>query len=115
MRWFAIVTMLVVLVCGCAPNTEPIERAVNKVAENVIQPAVEKAAAELKERSGSLTGTGSLTNPGWVFEGYAIFGTGVVYKGIVRLEGTSAVLAGSTQADQGPDLEDQPVDEPALE
>jgi len=94
-----------VSVVGCAPDTEPIERAANKLVTTVVDPAVKEAMKDLKTRNAALQGQGSLINPGYEVDGYGIFGTGIVYKFTVRIIGASANLAGATQADQGPDLQ----------
>jgi hypothetical protein len=103
--WAVILAAMVSGCIGCAPNTEAMERAVNTLVIEVIRPAVEKAAGELASRSAALQGQGSLINPGYVVEGYAIAGTGAAWTFTIRAEGISANLAGATQADQGPDLE----------
>jgi hypothetical protein len=110
MRWFIPVLVLALLV-GCQPNTEPVERAANKAFDEVIGPAVGKAAEELSSRTAQLQGQGSLINPGYVVAGYGVLGTGVVYEVRIRAEGLSANVAGATQADAG-----QPgtVDPPAV-
>lgn len=97
---------IMVLATGCQPNTEPIERATTSVAENIIKPAVEKAAAELTTRTGALQGQGSLINPGYKVRGYGIFGTGVVYEVDIHAQGVSANVAGHSQMDQGQETTD---------
>ena len=89
---------------GCQPNSEPIERFGNTMVTEVVKPAVEKATAELAQRSAMLQGQGSLINPGYNMKGFGIVGTGFVWDATIQLEGVSANLAGATQADQGPDL-----------
>ena len=95
---------VMVLTTGCQPNMEPVERAANTLMTEVVRPAVEKAGAELSQRSAQLQGQGSAINPGYVLDGYGIVGTGFVWKATIRLDGVSANLAGATQGDQGTDL-----------
>ncbi|HPD28578.1 MAG TPA: hypothetical protein PLL20_01180 [Phycisphaerae bacterium] len=99
---------------GCAPNTEPIERAKNDVFEKILTPAIEKGIAELSQRTGQLQGQGSLINPGYRSRGYGVVGTGFVWDGTVETIGVSANVAAATQGDQGPDLE-APATQPANE
>jgi len=104
-------------VFGCQPETEPIERVANRMIDEVISPAIDKAATELSQRSAMLQGQGSFINPGYVMNGYGIVGTGFVWTATVRLDGVSANLSGATQADQGPDLDakDEASAEPVSE
>jgi len=103
-----VAVMVVLLGIGCAINTEPIERASNRMIDEVVSPAMQKAVTELSERSAALQGQGSLINPGYVMDGYGIVGTGFVWTASVKLDGVSANLSGATQADQGPDV--APID-----
>jgi len=104
-QWRTLLTWL--LVCwlalfgtGCAVNSEPIERASNRMIDEVVSPAIGKAISDLKQRSAALQGQGSLINPGYVMDGYGIAGTGFVWTARVKLDGVSANLAGATQADE---------------
>ncbi len=96
--------LVVILSPGCAVNTEPIERVSNRMIDEVVSPAVQKAVTDLGQRSAALQGQGSLINPGYVMDGYGIVGTGFVWTASVKLDGVSANLAGATQGDQGPDV-----------
>lgn len=91
-------------VVGCQANVEPLERTANRMIDEVVKPAVAKATEELATRSAQLSGQGSAINPGYVIDGYGVFGSGIVYRATIRLDGVSANLAGATQSDQGPDL-----------
>lgn len=110
--WILAVLWGVLSAGGCAPNTEPIERAKNDVFEKILTPAIEKGIAELSQRTGQLQGQGSLINPGYRSRGYGIVGTGFVWDGTVETIGVSANVAAATQGDQGPDLE-TPATQPA--
>lgn len=102
--WVLAVLFGVISAGGCAPNTEPIERAKNDILEKIITPAVEKGIAELGQRTGQLQGQGSLINPGYRSRGYGVVGTGFVWDGTIETIGVSANVAAATQGDQGPDL-----------
>jgi len=104
MQMLLLAMLVVVLSPGCAVNTEPIERVSNRMIDEVVSPAIQKAATDLSERSAALQGQGSLINPGYVMDGYGIVGTGFVWTASVKLDGVSANLAGATQGDQGPDV-----------
>jgi hypothetical protein len=104
MQMLLFALLVVILSPGCAVNTEPIERASNRMIDEVVSPAVQKAVTDLGQRSAALQGQGSLINPGYVMDGYGIVGTGFVWTASVKLDGVSANLAGATQADQGPDV-----------
>lgn len=86
---------------GCQPNTEPIERAMTQALQNVIAPAVQKAASELSTRTAQLQGQGSLINPGYTAKGFVNFGPGVSYQMSLNADGVSANVSGATQADAG--------------
>ena len=88
------------LLAGCAPDTEPIERTASK-GFDVVQTALSKAVAETSTRTASLQGTLTGVEPGWVFEGYGIWGTGIVYQGKMYMKGVSGTLMGHTQTDAG--------------
>ncbi len=92
---------LLVLATGCAPNTEPLERASNQMVSDVVKPAIDKAVDELSTRTAQLSGQGSLINPGYRVQGHGIFGTGVTYNFEINAVGVSANVAGATQADAG--------------
>ncbi len=104
MQTLLLALLVVILSPGCEVNTEPIERASNRMIDEVVSPAVQKAVTDLGQRSAALQGQGSLINPGYVMDGYGIVGTGFVWTASVKLDGVSANLAGATQADQGPDV-----------
>ena len=103
-----VAVIVVLLGIGCAINTEPIERASNRMIDEVVSPAMQKAVTELSERSAALQGQGSLINPGYVMDGYGIVGTGFVWTASVKLDGVSANLSGATQANRGPDVTPDP-------
>jgi len=89
-----------VLCAGCQPNTEPIERTANK-GFDIANQYVGKALAETSTRTSSMQGNLQGVEPGWVFEGFGIFGTGVVYQGKLYAKGVSGGLMLHAQADQG--------------
>lgn len=104
MRTALIVLLATILLAGCQPNTEPIERGTQATMLEVVKPILEKAADELTTRTGQLQGQASLINPGYKVEGFASFGPAVTYSFSLNAEGVSANIAGATQADQGKDL-----------
>jgi len=83
---------------GCSPDMEPIERSANTMLTEVVQPVMSEAVKELGQQAGSLQGSGSLINPGYVVEGWGGLFNGVIWKATVRLDGVTATLAGATQA-----------------
>lgn len=89
-----------VLAVGCQPNSEPLERTANK-GFDIAQQYVAKALAETSTRTSTMQGNLQGVEPGWVFEGFGIFGTGVVYEGKLYAKGVSGGLALHAQADQG--------------
>jgi len=95
-----IAAVFALIMTGCAPNAEPIERAKNDVFDKILAPAIEKGLAELSRRTGQLQGQGSLINPGYRSRGYGIVGTGFVWDGTVETIGVSANVAAATQGDQ---------------
>jgi len=104
------------LAAGCAPNTEPIERAANAAIDKVIAPVVQKAGEELTSRTAQFQGQGSLINPGYKISGFGILGTGVVYDLTIKADGFSANVAGATQQDAGqPATVQPPVNRPATQ
>jgi len=94
---------LVAAAVGCTAGQEPIERSLVLVMEKVVAPAVAKVDAETIARVGQVQGQGSLINPGLQTEGFGVFGTGVVWRGTVRVIGASANIAGAAQGDRAPD------------
>lgn len=99
-RWLIVLLAGLAGFVGCAPNTEPIERARNDVFEKILAPAIEKGLAELSQRTGQIQGQGSLINPGYRSRGFGFVGTGFVWDGTVETIGVSANVAGATQADR---------------
>lgn len=109
-RWIVcMVALLGLFVAGCGPNMEAIERTSGQVFDKVLGPATQKAIAELDTRGAQLSGQISGINPGYVVEGYGIFGTGIVYRATIRLVGVSANMAGGAQGDQEVTGADVPV------
>jgi len=88
-------------IAGCALNTEPIERGMNKMVETVIQPAVEKVSEEITVRTAQLQGQGSLINPGYTVEFEGGMFNGVKGEFTIKATGVSANLAASAQGDAG--------------
>ncbi len=101
MRYMLVLAALAAVLVGCQPNTEPIERGANKMMEQIIGPAVNKAMSELSTRTAQLQGQGSLINPGYVVDGFASFGPAATWRFCMRADGVSANIAGATQADEG--------------
>lgn len=101
-RWLTgiLAGCLLIAMVGCAPNSEAIERTAGK-GFDIAQQALVKALQETSTRTAQLQGTMTAVEPGWVVEGYGIFGTGLVYQGKIYIKGASGTLMGATQADQG--------------
>jgi hypothetical protein len=100
-----IIATLAVLCIGCQPNTEPIERTAQK-GFDVVNATLAKAITETSTRTASVQGNLTGVEPGWVLEGYGIFGTGIVYQGKVYMKGVSGTLMGHSQTDSGEALPD---------
>lgn len=92
--------ILIFPLLGCQANTEPLERTASQ-GFDIVNEALTKAVSETSTRTAALQGTLTGVEPGWVFNGYGIFGTGVVYEGKLYMKGVSGTLMGHTQADQG--------------
>ncbi len=82
---------------GCGPDQNAIERKVDAVMTKVVEPAVTNAAKDLKAQTGSLSGTLTGIEPGYVcdFEGFWV--VGVKGKVTVRAVGVSGTVMGSVQ------------------
>lgn len=93
-------TFLLICNVGCQPNTEPLERTASQ-GFDIVQTALGKAVDETSTRTAALQGNLTGVEPGWTFEGYGIFGTGIIYKGTIFAKGVSGTLMGHTQADAG--------------
>jgi hypothetical protein len=105
-RWCPMRTLLLLgailglLMVGCQPNMEPIERTAGKGID-IANQYVSKALAETSTRTSTMQGNLDGIEPGWVFRGYGIFGTGVVYEGQLYAKGVSGGMTLHAQADQG--------------
>lgn len=96
---------LVLVATGCAPDTEPLERTAGR-GFDIVDKAIAKAISETSTRTSAIQGSMTGVEPGWVVEGYGIFGTGIVYQGKVYAKGVSGTLTGHTQTDSGEALPD---------
>lgn len=89
---------------GCAmfkPNTDPIERGVNNVMANVVQPVATKAIAELSTRTAQMQASAQGINPGYQVEWVATAGPATTGKVTVQTVGIAGQIAGAAQADAG--------------
>jgi hypothetical protein len=82
---------------GCQqPNQEPIERAVNKLADEVVTPVLTKAVENLSPASLAVQGGVQAINPGYKIDGFFLWGTGLVYNTTVAVDGLAGQIQGST-------------------
>lgn len=89
---------------GCAmfkPNTDPIERGVNNVMANVVQPVATKAISELSTRTAQMQASAQGINPGYQVEWVATAGPATTGKVTVQTVGIAGQIAGAAQADAG--------------
>ena len=91
--------LLLSCLAACAPNQEPMERAVNRMLTEVVGPAVTKAIAETTTQTAALTGGAQAIEPGYLIEFEGWFGTGIRGSAVVKITGISGQLTGAIQAE----------------
>ncbi len=96
----ALIVILPLLVMGCAPNTEPLERLGTK-GFDVMNAALDKASIELSSRTAQLIGGGQAIEPGYVVKFSGKIVNGFEGEAQIYLRGIAAQLQAATQQDAG--------------
>ncbi len=92
------------LLAGCAPDSEAIERKIILVMERVVIPVTEKAIEEVTTQTATLQGGAQAIEPGWAFEVEGFWVTGFKGQASVRAVGLSGQLTGHAQGARDADV-----------
>ena len=98
------IVLAAVMLVGCAPNTEPLERVSTKVIDEVVRPAVEKALSEAAVRTATGQLAGQMIEPGWRVSGEGKLVQGFEFELEIIAVGVAGQGMGHVQTDQGPNL-----------